>query len=172
MSWLRNSGCRKLGKNIETATVIRVLVEPGQRIEKEQTVMELETEKATLEVPSAVAGQVKEIMVKAGQTIEVGAVILTVEQDSGGESGPAVREVPAGETPAQAPAPRNRPRGYPPGEGARTPRDPGKPSRRKPKKKSNRRPRPPPRLLLKPIPNLKSQISNPPPPRPLNPRKP
>jgi pyruvate dehydrogenase E2 component (dihydrolipoamide acetyltransferase) len=95
----------EVGEHIENATVVRVLVEPGQVIKKEETIMELETDKATLEVPSAVAGRVKEVKVKPGETIKVGAVILTVEEDTGEETGPTVREVPAGEKPAEAPTP-------------------------------------------------------------------
>jgi pyruvate dehydrogenase E2 component (dihydrolipoamide acetyltransferase) len=95
----------EVGEHIENATVVRVLVEPGQVIKKEETIVELETDKATLEVPSAVAGRVKEVRVKPGETIKVGAVILTVEEETGGETGPAVREVPAEGKPAEAPKP-------------------------------------------------------------------
>ena len=45
--------------------MLRVLVKPGDTLAKDQPVLELETDKATIEVPSSVAGQVKEVKVKA-----------------------------------------------------------------------------------------------------------
>jgi pyruvate dehydrogenase E2 component (dihydrolipoamide acetyltransferase) len=59
----------ELGENIETGDVTRVLVAPGDTIAKDQPVVELETDKATIEVPSSVAGTVAEIKVKAGDRV-------------------------------------------------------------------------------------------------------
>ena len=69
----------ELGENITNADVLTVLVKPGDNIEKDQTVIEIETDKATIEVPSTVEGVIKDVLVKAGQKINVGAVLLTVE---------------------------------------------------------------------------------------------
>src|SRR3954452_11824270 len=69
----------ELGENVTTGDVTRVLVKVGDTIKKEQSVVELETDKATIEVPSSVEGRVAEIKVKAGDKVKVGAVILTVE---------------------------------------------------------------------------------------------
>ncbi|HEV2382348.1 MAG TPA: dihydrolipoyllysine-residue acetyltransferase [Terriglobia bacterium] len=77
----------ELGENIEKGDLLKVLVAVGDLIRKEQPVVELETEKATLEVPSSVAGRVKEIHVKAGEKVKVGQLILTVEGDAA--AGPA-----------------------------------------------------------------------------------
>ena len=63
----------ELGENIESADVISVLVKTGDKIEKEQSVIEIETDKATVEVPSSVEGIVKEVLVKAGDKIKVGS---------------------------------------------------------------------------------------------------
>ncbi|MBI2187097.1 MAG: 2-oxo acid dehydrogenase subunit E2 [Acidobacteria bacterium] len=71
----------ELGENVTTGDVLRVLVKPGETIARDQPVIELETEKATVEVPSSVAGVVKDIRVKAGDKVQVGAVILTVDED-------------------------------------------------------------------------------------------
>jgi len=68
----------ELGENISAGDVLRVLVKPGDAIAKDQPVLELETDKATIEVPSSVAGTVGEIKVKAGDKVKVGQVILTV----------------------------------------------------------------------------------------------
>ena len=67
----------ELGENIASGDVTRVLVNVGDTIAHDQPVLELETDKATIEVPSSVAGVVKEIKVKKGDKIKVGAVVLT-----------------------------------------------------------------------------------------------
>src|SRR5262245_38517381 len=74
----------ELGENVTTGDVLRVLVKPGETLAKDQPVLELETDKATIEVPSSVAGQVKDIKVNAGDKVKVGQTILTV--DEGGAS--------------------------------------------------------------------------------------
>ena len=65
----------------------RVLVNVGDTIAREQPVLELETDKATIEVPSSVAGVVKEIRVKKGDKVKVGAVVLTVDAPAGEAAG-------------------------------------------------------------------------------------
>jgi len=72
----------ELGENVEQGDVTRVLVKVGDTISREQPVVELETDKATIEVPSSVAGVVKDIKVKTGDKVKVGAVILTVDEVS------------------------------------------------------------------------------------------
>src|SRR5690348_10716869 len=69
----------ELGENIQAGDVLRVLVKQGDTLAKEQPVLELETDKATIEVPSSVAGKVKDIKVKAGDKVKVGQAILTVD---------------------------------------------------------------------------------------------
>jgi pyruvate dehydrogenase E2 component (dihydrolipoamide acetyltransferase) len=77
----------ELGENISAGDVLRVLVKAGDTIEKDQSVLELETDKATIEVPSSVAGKVKEIKVKEGDKVKVGQAILSVD-DGGAEAAP------------------------------------------------------------------------------------
>ena len=55
-----------------------MLVKAGDTIEKDQPVLELETDKATIEVPSSVSGTVQEVKVKPGDKVKVGQVVLTV----------------------------------------------------------------------------------------------
>src|SRR5215470_8239943 len=77
----------ELGENIESAEVLSVLVQAGQKIEKDQPLIELETDKATAEVPSEASGTVKEVLVKAGQSVKVGETILRLESaEDGGSS--------------------------------------------------------------------------------------
>jgi pyruvate dehydrogenase E2 component (dihydrolipoyllysine-residue acetyltransferase) len=87
----------ELGENVKQGDVLRVLVKPGDTIDKDQPVLELETDKATIEVPSSVAGKVKDVRVKAGDKVKVGQAILSV--DDGGKAAPA---------PASAPAPEKK----------------------------------------------------------------
>jgi pyruvate dehydrogenase E2 component (dihydrolipoamide acetyltransferase) len=82
----------ELGENIEKGDLLKVLVSTGDVISKDQAVIELETDKATLEVPSSVAGKVTAIHVKAGEKVRVGQSILTVE---GGAKGGAAKGGPA-----------------------------------------------------------------------------
>jgi len=69
----------ELGENIESADVIAVLVKAGDRLEKEQSVIEIETDKATIEVPSSVEGVITEVLVEEGDNIKVGKTIVTVD---------------------------------------------------------------------------------------------
>jgi len=69
----------ELGENISEADVVRVMISPGMRVVAAQPVMELETEKAVVEVPSSVTGVVKEIRVRPGDKVHVGQVIFTLE---------------------------------------------------------------------------------------------
>src|SRR5215204_33881 len=66
---------------------MRVMVNVGDTIARDQPVLELETDKATIEVPSSVAGTVKEVRVKKGDKIKVGAVVLTVDDPSAAGNG-------------------------------------------------------------------------------------
>ena len=67
-----------LGENIDSGDVVRVLVQVGDQIKKQQPLLELETDKAVIEVPSSIVGTVEEIHVKDGDKAEVGQLILTV----------------------------------------------------------------------------------------------
>src|SRR5215471_4806191 len=78
----------ELGENIAAGDVLRILVQPGDTLAKDQPVLELETDKATIEVPSSVAGKVKDVRVKAGDKVKVGQAILSVD-DGGGKAAPA-----------------------------------------------------------------------------------
>jgi pyruvate dehydrogenase E2 component (dihydrolipoamide acetyltransferase) len=73
----------ELGENVAQGDVTRVLVQVGDAIARDQPVLELETDKATIEVPSSIAGTVKEIKVKPGDKVKVGSVVL-VTDDAGG----------------------------------------------------------------------------------------
>ena len=82
----------ELGENVAAGDVTRVLVKVGDTIALEQLVLELETDKATIEVPSSVAGRVTHIKVNAGDTVKVGAVVLAVENGEEKATEPARSE--------------------------------------------------------------------------------
>lgn len=76
----------ELGENISEGDLVRIMVSPGSKVSEGQPVVELETDKAVVEVPSTVTGTVKDIRVKEGEKVKVGQVIFTLE---GGATGPA-----------------------------------------------------------------------------------
>lgn len=69
----------ELGENIESADVTKVLVSVGDKIEVDQILIEIETDKATVEVPAEFSGVVKDVKIKSGDNAKVGDVILIVE---------------------------------------------------------------------------------------------
>jgi pyruvate dehydrogenase E2 component (dihydrolipoamide acetyltransferase) len=83
----------ELGENIEQGDLVRLMVAPGATVNTGQSVMELETDKAVVEVPSSVSGTVQEIRVKEGDKIKVGQVIFTV--DGAEAKAPAATAAPA-----------------------------------------------------------------------------
>ena len=117
----------------DNVPVIEVLVKPGDTVAKEQSLITLESDKATMEVPSSTAGTVKELKVKVGDEVSEGAVILVLEaSDTASSSGKADAPPPSpsgrgagGEGPASpgasaspAPSPQPSPQK---GEGAKAP---------------------------------------------------
>ena len=82
----------ELGENVHQGDLVRLLISPGASITEGQAVMELETDKAVVEVPSSLAGTVKEVRVKEGEKVKVGQVIFTVENGAKGKSQPAAEK--------------------------------------------------------------------------------
>jgi pyruvate dehydrogenase E2 component (dihydrolipoamide acetyltransferase) len=72
----------ELGENVHQGDLVRLMVAPGAKVAEGQPVMELETDKAVVEVPSSVSGTVKEVLVKQGEKIKVGQVIFTLDNGS------------------------------------------------------------------------------------------
>ena len=71
----------ELGENIESGTVAAIRIKEGDPIEQEQTILELETDKAVVEVPSPANGSVKKVFVKVGDEIKVGQTMITVDSE-------------------------------------------------------------------------------------------
>jgi pyruvate dehydrogenase E2 component (dihydrolipoamide acetyltransferase) len=93
----------ELGENVEKGDVVRVLVNVGDMVAKDQPVVELETDKATIEVPSSVAGRVSAVRVKAGDKVKVGQAVIVVDEDGAGaqtSAEPVAEAAPAQAAPA------------------------------------------------------------------------
>ncbi|MDE2769154.1 MAG: dihydrolipoamide acetyltransferase family protein [Chloroflexota bacterium] len=71
-----------LGEGIADADVLSVLVSAGQAVAKDDPIIEIESDKATLEVPAELAGTVTQVLVSAGDTLQVGQAILELEENA------------------------------------------------------------------------------------------
>jgi len=111
----------EVGEGIESGTVVGVLVSVGDAVEKDQALIELETDKAVVEVPSTSAGVVKAINVAENQEAKVGQVIVTLDEAGAAaaprEERPATQEPHGGEA-APPPQAAERPALQPVAEGA------------------------------------------------------
>ncbi len=76
-----------LGENISEAQVVSVLVSPGDRVEPEQAVIEVETDKAVMEVPCSTAGTIEKVNVSEGDTLKVGDILVTLSEDGQAKGG-------------------------------------------------------------------------------------
>ena len=96
----------ELGENIDSGDVVRVVVAPGQQVSEGQAVVELETDKAVIEVPSTVSGVVQDVKVKQGQKVRVGEVLFTVDGGDGAKTPqPTQQTAPARKQMDEKPAP-------------------------------------------------------------------
>ncbi len=121
----------ELGENIEQGDLVRLMIAPGATVSEGQAVMELETDKAVVEVPSSVSGTVKDIRVKEGDKIKVGQVIFTVDNGAGSSvaSTQPARQQPDGSSTAAAAAAAPEPRTPEPAKTTPTPAPPAQASK-------------------------------------------
>jgi pyruvate dehydrogenase E2 component (dihydrolipoamide acetyltransferase) len=108
-----------LGESVTEGTVTRWLKKVGDRVEVDEPLLEVSTDKVDTEIPSPVAGVIEQILVQEDETVEVGAVLVTIGDGSGAAApaeAPAPAAVPAPEpaaapepAPAPAPAPAPQP---------------------------------------------------------------
>ena len=88
----------QLGESIAEGTVIRWLIPAGQYVEKDQALLEVESDKVSLEVPSPASGPLTEVLIQEGETVPVGTLLARLGTETGnGPSAPAdgVKESPA-----------------------------------------------------------------------------
>jgi pyruvate dehydrogenase E2 component (dihydrolipoamide acetyltransferase) len=101
----------RLSEGVESGTVVSILVAEGQPIQKDQPVMELETQKAVGSIPSPESGTVTKIHVKEGMEVAVGQVLLSIETNGAESATPAGAPggMAAAATPQRAQPPRHQP---------------------------------------------------------------
>jgi len=92
--------------NFDSVDVIDVLVKPGDVIAKEDSLITLESDKASMDIPSSHAGTVKELKVKVGDKVTKGTLILLLEEEAG--ASPEAKPAPAASKPEPAPQPASR----------------------------------------------------------------
>jgi pyruvate dehydrogenase E2 component (dihydrolipoamide acetyltransferase) len=80
-----------LGENIESGDVLSILVSEGDTVKKNQDLIEVETDKATMPVPSPSAGKIVKILISEGDTVKVGAALMEIDA-AGSENGAAKAE--------------------------------------------------------------------------------
>jgi pyruvate dehydrogenase E2 component (dihydrolipoamide acetyltransferase) len=86
----------RLGEGAESGTVINILVSEGELIQKDQTILELENEKAVAAIPSPAAGRVSKIHVKKGDEVSVNQLLISLAEEGGAEKpAPAAAAEPA-----------------------------------------------------------------------------
>jgi len=107
-----------LAEGISSGTVVSILVSEGESVKKDQSVMELETEKAVAPIPSPIAGTVTKIYVAEGDAVTIGQKVMSLSAVQGSpapqEEVPAVPATPLPAQPPTAAAPAHTPSGFPP----------------------------------------------------------
>src|SRR3954467_1376823 len=107
-----------LGESVREATLGAWKHAEGDHVEADEPLVEVESEKATLEVPSPGAGVLKRILRKAGETVAVGEVIAEIDQMAAGAQAPATANPPGAAASSAAPSPTGgNGQGAPQGDG-------------------------------------------------------
>ncbi|WKB53876.1 dihydrolipoyl dehydrogenase [Eleftheria terrae] len=100
--------------DFKDVAVIEVLVQPGDTVKADQSLITVESDKASMEIPSSHAGVVKELKLKVGDVVNQGSVVLTLEAaDAAGAPAPATAAAAPGPAPVAAPAPGPAPAAAP-----------------------------------------------------------
>src|SRR5512141_1641963 len=95
--------------DFDEVSVIELLVKPGDTVAKEQSLITVESDKASMEIPSSAAGVVKELKVKLGDKVSQGSPLLVLEASDAAVAAPAPASAPAPAARAAAPAPAPAP---------------------------------------------------------------
>ena len=98
----------QMGESIFEGTITKWLKKPGDKVERDEPLFEISTDKVDAEIPSPTAGVLKEIKVKEGQTVPINTVVATIDGAGGATaaSAPAPTPAPKAEVPkAEAPKP-------------------------------------------------------------------
>src|SRR5277367_4755042 len=107
----------QMGESIFEGTITKWLKKPGDKIERDEPLFEISTDKVDAEIPSPAAGVLKEIKVKEGQTVPIQTVVASIDAASGAAASapaPAAAKAEAPKAAAPAPAPAPKPAAAPP----------------------------------------------------------
>src|SRR6201989_1963245 len=95
----------QMGESIGEGTLTKWLKKPGDKVERDEPLFEISTDKVDTEIPSPSAGTLGELLVQEGQTVQVNAIVARIDDGSGngaGGSAPAAAQTPAAAPPASA----------------------------------------------------------------------
>src|SRR5512141_475904 len=95
----------QMGESIVEGTLTKWLKKPGDKVERDEPLFEISTDKVDTEIPSPVAGTLAEILVEEGKTVGINTVVGRISDGAGGAAAPAPASTPAS-APAPAPAPQ------------------------------------------------------------------
>ena len=79
----------KMGESLQEGTIIKWLKKPGDKVERDEMILEISTDKVDTEVPSPVSGTLVEVLAAENQTVEVGKVIAFIETEAVAAASPA-----------------------------------------------------------------------------------
>ncbi|HKF25810.1 MAG TPA: dihydrolipoamide acetyltransferase family protein [Candidatus Acidoferrum sp.] len=105
----------QMGESIFEGTITKWLKKPGDKVERDEPLFEISTDKVDAEIPSPSAGVLKEIKIKEGQTVPINTVVATIDAAGSAAAAPAPAAAPAKETPKPVPAPAPQPAASKPG---------------------------------------------------------
>src|SRR5947209_3268159 len=95
----------QMGESIAEGTVVKWLKKPGDKVERDEPLLEISTDKVDAEIPAPAAGTLTEILAQEGQTVTVNSVIARITAEGGEAAAPA----PAAPAPAPKPEPEPTP---------------------------------------------------------------
>src|ERR671937_2272857 len=98
----------KLGESVTEGTIGKWLKQPGEKVNKYDLLVEVQTDKVNTEIPSPVAGTLKEVKVNEGETVPIGtllAIFDTADGEAAAQQPPAAQQAPAAQQPSAARAP-------------------------------------------------------------------
>jgi 2-oxoglutarate dehydrogenase E2 component (dihydrolipoamide succinyltransferase) len=123
----------QMGESIAEGTIVKWLKKPGEKIERDEPLLEISTDKVDAEIPSPSSGTLTEILAQEGQTVAVNSVVARIgaEGEAAGASAPAAAAPAAAPPPPPAPTPTPEPKPQPQPEPAAT-RQPGNPATEQP----------------------------------------
>src|SRR5437879_13890631 len=89
----------QMGESIVEGTLTKWLKKPGERVERDEPLFEISTDKVDTEIPSPAAGTLSEVLVEEGKTVGINTVVARIDEGGGAAAAPAAPKAPQQETP-------------------------------------------------------------------------